>query len=58
MWNEPPSEECDMSGMNGFVVAAYAVMWIGLIGYGIRLHRVFRDSRRRLEEATRDGRSV
>ena len=47
-----------MSSQNGFVVAAYVVMWIGLIGYGIRLHLVFRDSRRRLEQATRDGRSV
>ena len=47
-----------MSNPNGFVIAAYVVMWIGLIGYGIRLHRVFRDSRRRLEQATRDGRSV
>jgi hypothetical protein len=47
-----------MSNSNGFVIAAYVVMWIGLIGYGIRLHRVFRDSRRRLERATRDGRSV
>ena len=47
-----------MSGPNGFVVAAYVVMWIGLIGFGIRLHRVFRESRRRLEQATRDGRSV
>jgi len=47
-----------MSSSNGFVVAAYVVMWIGLIGYGIRLHRVFRDSRRRLEQASRDGRSI
>ena len=47
-----------MSGLNGFVLAAYVVMWIGLIGYGIRLLRVFRDSRRRLDEATRDGRSA
>jgi hypothetical protein len=47
-----------MSDSNGFVVAAYVVMWIGLIGYGIRLHRVFRDSRRRLEQVTRDGRSI
>jgi hypothetical protein len=46
-----------MSDMNGFVVAAYVVMWIALIGYGIRLHRVFRDSRRRMDEATRNGRS-
>jgi hypothetical protein len=34
------------------------VMWIGLIGFGIRLHRVFRDSRRRLERATHDGRNA
>ena len=42
-----------MSGSNGFVIAAYVVMWIGLLGYGIRLHRIFRDSRRRLDEASR-----
>jgi hypothetical protein len=47
-----------MQESNGFVVAAYVVMWVGLIGYALRLHRVFRDSRRRLEEATRDGRST
>ena len=41
-----------MSGSNGFVIAAYVVMWIGLVGYGIRLHRIFRDSRRRLDEAS------
>ena len=45
-----------MSGTNGFVVAAYVVMWIGLLAYGIRLHRVFRDARRRLDTASRDGR--
>jgi hypothetical protein len=44
-----------MAEANGFVVAAYIVMWVGLIGYGIRLHRVFRDSKRRLEQATRGG---
>ena len=47
-----------MSGSNGFVIAAYVVMWIGLLGYGIRLHRIFRDSRRRLDEASRsEGRN-
>jgi hypothetical protein len=40
---------------NGFLIAAYAVMWIGLVGYGIRLHRVYRESRQRFEEASRDG---
>jgi hypothetical protein len=44
-----------MGDTNGFAIAAYVVMWIGLIGYGVRLHRVFRDSRRRYEEASRDG---
>jgi hypothetical protein len=47
-----------MGDSNGFVVAAYVVMWVGLIGYGIRLHRVFRDSRRRLDDAARSGRST
>ena len=42
-----------MNGSNGFLIAAYVVMWIGLLGYGIRLHRVFKDSRRRLDEASR-----
>ena len=47
-----------MNGSNGFVIAAYVVMWIGLVGYGIRLHRIFRDSRRRLDEASRsEGRT-
>jgi len=40
---------------NGFVVAAYIVMWVGLIGYGLRLHRVFGEARRRLDDASRDG---
>jgi hypothetical protein len=42
-----------MNGSNGFLIAAYVVMWIGLVGYAIRLHRVFRDSRQRLAEASR-----
>lgn len=44
-----------MGDANGFVIAAYVVMWIGLVGYGMRLHRLFRDSRRRYEDASRDG---
>ncbi len=47
-----------MSDANGFVIAAYVVMWVGLIGYAIRLHQVFRNSRRRLDDASRDGRMV
>ena len=47
-----------MNGMNGFVIAAYVVMWIGLLGYGIRLHGIFKESRRRLDEASRsEGRN-
>ena len=44
-----------MTGTNGFVVAAYVVMWVGLVGFGLRLFRVCADSRRRLEQASRDG---
>jgi hypothetical protein len=44
-----------MGEANGFLTAAYVIMWIGLIGYGVRLHRVFRESRRRYDEASRDG---
>jgi CcmD family protein len=47
-----------MNGSNGFVIAAYTVMWVGLLGYAIRLHRVFRDARQRLDAASRtEGRS-
>jgi hypothetical protein len=45
-----------MTGSNGFVVAAYVVMWVGLLAYSIRLHRVFKDARRRLQDASGDGR--
>lgn len=38
---------------NGFVVAAYVVMWVGVIGYALRLHRVSRDAKHRLEQASR-----
>lgn len=44
-----------MGDANGFVIAAYVVMWIGLVGYGMRLYRLFRDSRRRYEDASRGG---
>jgi hypothetical protein len=48
-----------MNGSNGFLIAAYVVMWIGLLGYAIRLHRVFRDSRQRLNAASQgDGRTT
>jgi CcmD family protein len=38
---------------NGFVVAAYVVTWIGVIGYAMRLHRVSRDAKHRLAQASR-----
>ena len=47
-----------MGDGKNFVLAAYVVMWIGLIGYGLRLHRVSRDARRRLDEASREGRNA
>ncbi len=47
-----------MNDLNGFLVAAYVVMWIGVIGYGIRLHRVFAASRRRLDQVSREGRAA
>jgi hypothetical protein len=45
-----------MNGSNSFLIAAYVVFWVGVVGYGLRLHRVFKESRRRLDEASRDGR--
>ena len=47
-----------MADGNNFVIAAYVVMWIGLIGYGVRLHRVSRDAQRRLDDASREGRNA
>lgn len=47
-----------MADLNGFVVAAYVVMWIGLVGYVIRLLGVTRDARRRLDEASDAGRKA
>jgi hypothetical protein len=47
-----------MADGNNFVIAAYVVMWIGLIGYGVRLHRVTREVQRRLDDASRDGRNA
>jgi hypothetical protein len=44
-----------MADANGYLIAAYVVMWVGLIGYGLKLHRVSRDAQRRLDEASREG---
>ncbi len=40
-----------MAGNIDFVVAAYAVTWVFLIVYGVRLHLVSRRARSQLAEA-------
>jgi CcmD family protein len=47
-----------MAESNGYLIAAYVVMWVGLIGYALRLHRVSRDARLRLDEAMREGKNT
>lgn len=47
-----------MTDTNGFVIAAYIVMWVGVIGYFLRLLRVSRDARRQLDEASHEGRTT
>ncbi len=42
-----------MDEQYGFVIAAYVVFWVGVIGYLGRLQRVSRAARRRLDEASR-----
>ena len=44
-----------MAASNGYLIAAYVVMWVGLIGYALRLHRVSRAARHRLDEEMREG---
>lgn len=41
-----------MAEANGYLIAAFVVMWVGLIGYALKLHRVYRDAERRLDEAS------
>jgi hypothetical protein len=42
-----------MPDQNSYVVAAYVVTWITLLGYGLYLHSVSRRSRRQFEQAAR-----
>ncbi len=42
-----------MPEVNGFIVAAYVVMWVGVIAYLARLVRVTHAARERLERASR-----
>jgi CcmD family protein len=41
----------------GFIVAAYTITWLGLIGYAIRLHRLSQRVRAEFTEAARDAAS-
>lgn len=47
-----------MPESNSFIVAAYTVMWIGVITYLVRLRRVSRDAKHRLEQASRGAGSA
>ena len=42
-----------MPDSNNYVVAAYVVTWIMLLGYALRLHAVSRRSREQYAEASR-----
>ena len=44
-----------MADANGFIVAAYVVAWIGLLGYGFYLHGTSRRARAEYEEASRES---
>jgi CcmD family protein len=39
----------------GYIVAAYVVTWIGLVGYAVRLMGVSRRAREQFERASRDA---
>lgn len=38
----------------GFIVAAYVVTWVMLVGYAIRLHAVSRRARQQFADAVRE----
>jgi hypothetical protein len=39
----------------GYIVAAYAITWVALIAYAVRLHRVSQRARTEYHEASRDA---
>ena len=41
----------------GFIVAAYAITWLGLLGYALRLHRLSERMQAEFTEASRDAAS-
>lgn len=44
-----------MAEANGYIVAAYVVTWIGILGYAARLVLVSRRAKEQLERASRDA---
>ena len=42
-----------MVDQNAYIVAAYVVTWVTVLGYAVYLHNVWRRSRRQLEQASR-----
>ena len=38
---------------NGYIIAAYVVTWVAIIGYAVRLHFVMQRARAQLEQASR-----
>ena len=43
-----------MPDNTGYIVAAYVITWVVLVGYAVRLQAVSRRARARLEQATRE----
>lgn len=44
-----------MSENMGYIVAAYGIAWIVLVGYALRLHRVSRRAQAEFAEASQEG---
>ena len=42
-----------MPESNGYIVAAYVLTWVMLVGYAVRLARVSRRAKEQLEQASR-----
>lgn len=38
---------------SAFIIAAFVIMWVGLLGYGLRLRRTRADAVRRMDAARR-----
>ncbi|HEX7121879.1 MAG TPA: CcmD family protein [Gemmatimonadaceae bacterium] len=44
-----------MSDNIGYIVAAYGITWIVLVGYALRLHRVSRRAQAEFGQASQEG---